>query len=59
MKTTLTLGTAKILRQHDCFTVTYMNIGSFLVGTQVFGDEASARHFCASRSLRVISFVAR
>lgn len=59
MTTQLTLGTATITRQHDAYRVVYMNHGSFLVGEQVFGNEASARHFCAYRALRVVSFAAR
>jgi hypothetical protein len=52
--TNLTLGTAKITNRNGLWTVEYMNSGSFLVGTQMFGNINPALRFCRERGLRVI-----
>jgi hypothetical protein len=54
---TLTLGTAKITEANGTVTVTYLSHGSFLVGSQVFGNDRhgwnAALRFCRVNALRV------
>ncbi len=56
----LTLGTAQITQNEALGTITvrYMNMGSFLVGLQVFGNSRqganAALKFCRLNALRVI-----
>lgn len=56
--TKLTLGTAQITSRPGLVTVRYMNIGSFLVGEQTFGDSRlgwnAALRFCRENGLRVL-----
>jgi len=51
----LTLGTAHITpRGTECWKVTYMNVGSFLVGEQYFSSRFDAEQFCRERRIRVL-----
>lgn len=54
----LTLGTAQIIESGDHITLEYMNIGSFLIGRQMFGNHRlgwnAALRFCRERGLQVI-----
>lgn len=52
--TSLALGTAKIEETNGLVTVSYMNLGSFLVGRQDFGNWNAALRFCRLSGLRVI-----
>lgn len=53
----MTNGTAQITQTDDMITLNYMTQGSFLVGTQVFGNSRqgwnAALRFCRERGLRV------
>jgi hypothetical protein len=51
----LTLGTAKIFNRDGLWIVNWMNLGSFLVGEQMFGNINYALRFCRERGLPVIS----
>ncbi len=55
--TRLTLGTAHLIRTGTTFELRYMNVGSFLIGEQTFGNVNSALRFCRERGLRVIETV--
>jgi hypothetical protein len=50
----LTLGTAAVTKTQTGFEVRWMNIGSFLVGEQTFGNLNHALRFVRERGLRVI-----
>lgn len=54
----LKLGTAKISQRDGLWIVNWMNIGSFLVGEQMFGNINGALRFCRERGLPVISYAA-
>lgn len=55
-QTDLTLGTAKITRTDAGFELRFMNIGSFLIGEQFFGNFQAALRFCRERRLSVETF---
>lgn len=50
----LTLGTAAVTKSQMGFTVRWMNVGSFLVGEQTFGNINHALRFVRERGLRVV-----
>ena len=54
---TLTLGTAKITERGPQIELEYMNIGSFLIGRQIFGNHRlgwnAALRFCRERGLQI------
>lgn len=54
----LTLGTAQIITRDGLIVVRFMNLGSFLVGEQLFGDcregARAALRFVRERGFRVI-----
>ncbi len=54
----LTLGTAKIEEANGIVTVSWMDIGSFLIGEQHFGNSregyTAALRFIRQRGLRVL-----
>ena len=49
------LGTAKITNRDGLWIVNWTNLGSFLVGEQMFGNINGALRFCRERALPVIS----
>lgn len=51
----MTLGQAKIENRNGLWIVNFMNIGSFVVGEQMFGNINAALRFCRLRALRVVS----
>lgn len=51
----LRLGAAKITRREGLYIVSWMNLGSFLIGEQMFGNINGALRFCRERGLPVIS----
>ena len=59
--TNLTLGTAQLTQNDEQGTITvrYMNMGSFVVGEQMFGNSRqganAALRFCRMNALRVVA----
>jgi hypothetical protein len=54
----MTLGTAKIEATNGLITLSYMPIGNFTIGQQLFGDHRegwnAALRFCRENGLRVL-----
>lgn len=56
MRPKLTLGTAIIEGKGEVWQLTYMNIGSFLVGERFYRYYADAEEFCKEHNMRIIGY---